>query len=54
MHVTTIKQEITEKYPWVATNLVKALEESKQLAYKRIANPRMDLLARRRLTADVR
>ena len=45
MHVTTVNQEITEKYPWVATNLVKALEESKQLAYKRIANPRMVPLA---------
>ena len=45
MHVTTLKQEITEKYPWVATNLVKALEESKQLAYKRVANPRMVPLA---------
>ena len=45
MHVTTVKQEITEKYPWVATNLVKALEASKQLAYKRVANPRMVPLA---------
>src|SRR6476620_184855 len=35
MHVTTVKQEIADKYPWVATNLVKALEASKQLAYKR-------------------
>src|SRR5436305_4527136 len=29
MHVTTIKQEIVDKYPWVTTNLVKALEASK-------------------------
>ena len=41
MHVTTVKREIVEKYPWVPTNLVKALEASKQLAYKRVANPRM-------------
>jgi 4,5-dihydroxyphthalate decarboxylase len=41
MHVTTIKQEIVDKYPWVATNLVKAFEEAKQIAYRRIANPRM-------------
>lgn len=41
MHVTTVKQEIVDKYPWVPTNLVKAFEASKQLAYRRIANPRM-------------
>jgi 4,5-dihydroxyphthalate decarboxylase len=45
MHVTTVKREITEKYPWVATNLVKALEESKQMAYRRVQNPRMVPLA---------
>jgi 4,5-dihydroxyphthalate decarboxylase len=41
MHVTTIKQEIVDKYPWVPTNLVKAFEEAKTIAYRRIANPRM-------------
>jgi 4,5-dihydroxyphthalate decarboxylase len=41
MHVTTIKQEIVDKYPWVPTNLVKAFEEAKNIAYRRIANPRM-------------
>jgi 4,5-dihydroxyphthalate decarboxylase len=41
MHVTTIRQEIVDKYPWVATNLVKAFEEAKNIAYRRIANPRM-------------
>jgi 4,5-dihydroxyphthalate decarboxylase len=45
MHVTTIKQEVAEKYPWVATNLVKAFEKAKQLAYRRLANPRMVPLA---------
>jgi 4,5-dihydroxyphthalate decarboxylase len=45
MHVTTIKQEIVDKYPWAPTNLVKAFEASKQLAYKRLANPRMVPLA---------
>ena len=29
MHVTTIKQEIVDKYPWVPTNLVKAFEAAK-------------------------
>jgi 4,5-dihydroxyphthalate decarboxylase len=45
MHVTTIKQEIVDKYPWVTTNLVKALEQSKLAAYRRVANPRMVPLA---------
>jgi 4,5-dihydroxyphthalate decarboxylase len=41
MHVTTIRQEIVDKYPWVPTNLVKAFEQAKNIAYRRIANPRM-------------
>jgi 4,5-dihydroxyphthalate decarboxylase len=45
MHVTTVKQEIVDKYPWIPTNLVKAFEASKHLAYKRVANPRMVPLA---------
>src|SRR6202167_4496767 len=45
MHVTVIRQEIAERYPWVATNLVKAFDEAKALAYRRIANPRMVPLA---------
>ena len=45
MHVTTIKQEIVDKYPWVATNLVKAFEAAKLAAYRRVANPRMVPLA---------
>jgi 4,5-dihydroxyphthalate decarboxylase len=45
MHVTTIKQEIVDKYPWVPTNLVKAFEQAKQVAYRRVANPRMVPLA---------
>jgi 4,5-dihydroxyphthalate decarboxylase len=45
MHVTTIKQEIIDKFPWVPTNLTKAFEEAKQTAYRRIANPRTVPLA---------
>ncbi len=45
MHVTTIKREIVDKYPWVPTNLVKAFEEAKAIAYRRIANPRVVPLA---------
>jgi 4,5-dihydroxyphthalate decarboxylase len=45
MHVTTVRREIVERYPWVATNLVKAFEQAKQMAYRRIQNPRMVPLA---------
>jgi len=45
MHVTAIRREIVDAHPWVATNLVKAFEQAKQLAYKRAANPRMVPLA---------
>jgi len=45
MHVTTIRQDLVDKYPWVPTNLVKAFEKAKQLAYQRVANPRMVPLA---------
>jgi len=45
MHVTAIKQEIVDKYPWVATNLTKAFEEAKNIAYRRIQNPRVVPLA---------
>lgn len=45
MHVTMLKRQIVDKYPWVATNLVKAFEEAKNIAYRRLANPRMVPLA---------
>jgi 4,5-dihydroxyphthalate decarboxylase len=45
MHVTTIKREVVDRYPWVPTNLLKAFEKAKRLAYKRVANPRMVPLA---------
>ena len=45
MHVTVIKQEIVDKYPWAAVSLVKAFEKAKQIAYKRLANPRITPLA---------
>jgi 4,5-dihydroxyphthalate decarboxylase len=45
MHTTAIKQEIVEKYPWVPTNLMRAFEESKKTAYKRMENPRIVPLA---------
>jgi 4,5-dihydroxyphthalate decarboxylase len=45
MHVTVVRQEIIDKYPWVATNLVKAFEQAKALAYRHTANPRTTPLA---------
>jgi 4,5-dihydroxyphthalate decarboxylase len=45
MHVTVLKQEIVDRYPWVPTELVKAFERAKQAAYRRVANPRMVPLA---------
>jgi 4,5-dihydroxyphthalate decarboxylase len=45
MHVTAIKRDIVEKYPWVPTNLAKAFEQAKAMAYRRIANPRVVPLA---------
>src|SRR5215472_7521905 len=45
MHVVGIKQEIVERYPWVAINLYKAFEEAKALAMKRMENPRIVPLA---------
>jgi 4,5-dihydroxyphthalate decarboxylase len=45
MHVTAIKREIVEKHPWAATNLVKAFEKAKAIAYRRVANPRVVPLA---------
>jgi 4,5-dihydroxyphthalate decarboxylase len=41
MHVTAIKQEIVERYPWVPAALSRAFEEAKQLAYRRMANVRV-------------
>ena len=40
MHVTTVPTAIVEKYPWVVESLTMAFEEAKQLAFKRLANPR--------------
>jgi len=45
MHVTAIKREIVEKYPWVPTNLAKAFDKAKAMAYRRVANPRVVPLA---------
>jgi len=45
MHVTLIKQEIVERHPWVPGNLMKAFNQAKEHAYRRILNPRNVALA---------
>jgi 4,5-dihydroxyphthalate decarboxylase len=45
MHTTAIKQAVVEKYPWVPISLMEAFEASKQVAYKRMENPRIVPLA---------
>lgn len=45
MHVTVLQQPIVDKYPWVPGSLMRALEESKRIAYARVDNPRVVPLA---------
>ncbi len=45
MHVTTVPSEVVAKYPWVVESLTLAFEEAKQLAFKRLVNPRIVPLA---------
>ena len=45
MHVLGIKREVVEKYPWVPLNLYHAFNEAKDVAMKRMVNPRIVPLA---------
>jgi len=45
MHVTCIRREIVDRYPWIPTNLYRAFREAKSLAMARMANPRIAPLA---------
>ncbi|HEV2627964.1 MAG TPA: PhnD/SsuA/transferrin family substrate-binding protein [Pseudolabrys sp.] len=45
MHVTGIRKEIADAYPWLAVNLFRALNAAKATAMKRMANPRIVPLA---------
>ena len=45
MHTTAIKQEVVERHPWVPANLFQAFEKAKEIAYKRMENPRRVALA---------
>ncbi len=45
MHTTAIRQEIVDQYPWVPLNLLQAFQKAKEIAYKRMENPRIVPLA---------
>lgn len=45
MHTTAIRQDIVERYPWVPANLTQAFERAKEIAYKKMENPRRIPLA---------
>jgi 4,5-dihydroxyphthalate decarboxylase len=45
MHMTVIKQQIVDRYPWVPMNLLMAFEKAKQWAYGKMKNPRRVPLA---------
>ncbi len=45
MHAMAIKKEIVDRYPWVPINLYLAFEKAKDMAMKRMENPRIVPLA---------
>jgi len=45
MHVTGIRRDVAERYPWLAVNLFRAFNEAKAVAMRRMANPRIVPLA---------
>ena len=40
MHTVVIKDEILEKNPWVAINMVRAFQRAKEICYERMRDPR--------------
>jgi 4,5-dihydroxyphthalate decarboxylase len=45
MHTTAITQDVVDRYPWVPINLMQAFHKAKEIAYKRMENPRRVPLA---------
>jgi 4,5-dihydroxyphthalate decarboxylase len=45
MHVLGLRQEVVDRYPWVAVNMYHAFNEAKAIAMKRMENPRIAPLA---------
>ena len=40
MHTVVIKNEILEKHPWVAVNILQAFQRAKEICYERMKDPR--------------
>lgn len=45
MHTVVIKESLLEKFPWVATSMLKAFRASKELAWQQMEDPRRISLA---------
>ena len=45
MHTVVVKEELLDRYPWVANSLLKAFRASKELAWQRMEDPRRISLA---------
>jgi 4,5-dihydroxyphthalate decarboxylase len=45
MHVMGIKQEVVDRHPWVPISLFQAFQKSKEIAMRRMVNPRIVPLA---------
>ena len=45
MHLVAIRREVAKRHPWVPTNLYKAFDSAKDMAMKRMINPRITPLA---------
>lgn len=45
MHVVGLRKALAEEHPWLAVNLFRAFNEAKDIAMKRMANPRIVPLA---------
>jgi 4,5-dihydroxyphthalate decarboxylase len=45
MHTVVVKNEILERHPWAAVSVVQAFQQSKELCYRRMRDPRNLALA---------
>lgn len=45
MHTTAIRRDLLEKHPWLPASLMGAFEKAKEIAYRRMENPRRVPLA---------
>ena len=45
MHTVVIKQELVDRYPWIAKSLQNAFEKAKEINYRRMEDPRKVSLA---------